>query len=93
MPLWKFRSLADAEVSSALTSTWTRSVSVRPARRGKRSRSSGPPESPPRVAVALDVMAAHALIEWRRAGRFTAPVVGVDLALEPAAWARQAFSA
>ncbi|MBI5477284.1 MAG: hypothetical protein HY906_00425, partial [Deltaproteobacteria bacterium] len=43
-------------------------------------------ESPPQVAVALDAVAAQALLEWRRAGRFAAPVVGVDLQLDPAAW-------
>jgi hypothetical protein len=44
-------------------------------------------QSPPAAVVALDVVAAQALLEWRRAGKFAAPVLGVELHLEPAAWA------
>jgi processive 1,2-diacylglycerol beta-glucosyltransferase len=44
-------------------------------------------QSPPAVALALDAVAAQALLEWRRAGRFTAPIVGIDARLEPGAWA------
>jgi hypothetical protein len=42
--------------------------------------------APPDVVVALDPIAAAAALEWRRGGRIGAPVLGVCLDLEPAAW-------
>ncbi|HEY3352080.1 MAG TPA: hypothetical protein VGQ83_02435 [Polyangia bacterium] len=42
--------------------------------------------APPGVLVVLDPIAAEAALEWRRGGRVAAPILGVALDLEPAAW-------